>query len=353
MYAVILAGGGGTRLWPLSTPERPKPFLPLLGERSLLQLTADRLAGLVDADAIYVVTDRRYGDLVRAQLPGAQLVEEPMGRNTAAAVALATVAVDRADDEVMAILPADQRIARPAVFREVLTVAATELAGHPFDIADPLVTLGVPPTYPATGFGYVRPVAGPGARVAGLAAHRVERFEEKPTPERAAELLAMPGVAWNAGMFLWRRGVIRAALARHASDILDAVARAWQAGALDEAYPTIRSTSIDYAVLEPASIAGQVVVGAMDAGWSDLGSWNALLTDLGAGDVVGRVVQAGETITIASPDLAVVRRGGRLAIVAGPGTIADEPGPSALLEEAAPRRAVIDALLARVTAAER
>jgi mannose-1-phosphate guanylyltransferase len=353
MYAVILAGGGGTRLWPLSTPDRPKPFLPLLGQRTLLQLTADRLADLVEADAIYVVTDRRYADLVHDQLPGAQLIEEPMGRNTAAAVALATVAIDRPDDEVMVILPADQRIARPTVFRAVLTVAGTELAGHPFGIAEPLVTLGVPPTYPATGFGYVRPVVRPGAQEGGLTAHRVERFEEKPTPERAVELLAIPGVAWNAGMFLWRRGVIRAALARHAPDILDAVAQAWQAGSLDAAYPTIRSTSIDYAVMEPASVAGQVVMGALDAGWSDLGSWSALLADLGADDVVGQVVPAGETATVGSSDLGVVRHDGRLAIVAGPSTIADEPGPSALLEGAAPRRAVIDALVARVTAAER
>ncbi len=96
MYAVILAGGGGTRLWPLSTPDRPKPFLPLLGDRSLLQLTADRLVGLVDADAIFVVADRRHSDLVRAQLPAATVIEEPMGRNTAAAIALAAAAIDAA-----------------------------------------------------------------------------------------------------------------------------------------------------------------------------------------------------------------------------------------------------------------
>src|SRR3990172_4281565 len=148
-------------------------------------------------------------------------------------------------------------------------------------------------------------------------------------------------------MFLWRRGVIRAALARHAPDIFEAVSRAWRAGTLDEAYPAIRSTSIDYAVMEPASVAGQVVMGAMDVGWSDLGSWTALLADLGAGDVVGRVVQAGESAQVGPADLAVVRPDGRLAIVAGPGTIADEPGPCALLEGAAPRRAVIDALVAR------
>jgi mannose-1-phosphate guanylyltransferase len=353
MYAVILAGGGGTRLWPLSTPDRPKPFLPLLGERSLLQLTSDRLAGLVADDAIYVVTDRRYGGLVRAQLPQARLVEEPMGRNTAAAVALAAVAIDRPDDDVMAILPADQRIAQPDVYLRVLDAAAAHLTGHPFGIAEPLVTLGIQPTYPATGFGYVRPLPDRGEMVAGLQALPVERFEEKPTAERAAELLAIPGVAWNAGMFLWRRRVIKSALSHHAPDILDAVSRAWQAGTLVDAYPIIRSTSIDYAVLEPASVAGQVVMGVLDCGWSDLGSWSALLADLGAGDVDGRVVQAHESAEIGLSDLVVVRRDGRLAIVAGPGTIADEPGPSALLEGGAPQRAIIDALVARVTAAER
>ena len=353
MYAVILAGGGGTRLWPLSTPDRPKPFLPLLGERSLLQLTSDRLAGFVAHDAVYVVTDRRHGDLVRAQLPDAQLVEEPTGRNTAAAVALAAVAIDRPEDEVMAILPADQRIARPDVYLRVLVAAATHLTGHPFGIAEPLVTLGIQPSYPATGFGYVRPVAARGEVLAGLQAHPVERFEEKPTAARAAELLTIPGVAWNAGMFLWRRGVIRSALARHASDIVEPISRAWQAGTLDDAYPTIRSTSIDYAVLEPASVAGEVVMGAMDVGWSDLGSWSALLADLGAGEVVGRVIQAGEGAERRAdrpgrrPTRGPARHHGRA------GYDCREPGPSALLERAVPKRAVIEALVARVTAAER
>jgi mannose-1-phosphate guanylyltransferase len=353
MYAVILAGGGGTRLWPLSTEARPKPFLPLLGERTLLQLTSDRLAELVADDAVYVVTDRRYGDLVRAQLPSASVVEEPMGRNTAAAVALATVAIDRPDGDVMAVLPADHRIARPADYLRVLRAAAAHLADHPFGIVEPLVTLGIEPSYAATGFGYVRPVPGRGEEIGGLWAHPVERFEEKPTAERAAELLAIPGVAWNAGMFLWRRGVIRAAFERHAPDILAAVTQGCRAGTLDETYASIRSTSIDYAVMEPASGAGQVVMGAMDVGWSDLGSWTALLADLGAAEVAGRVVQVGESADVGPSDLAVLRREGRLAIMAGPGTIAGEPGPSALLQGAAPQRAVIEALVARVTAAER
>lgn len=353
MYAVILAGGGGTRLWPLSTPERPKPFLPLLGDRSLLQLTADRLSGLVSDEDVFVVTDRRYGALVRAQLPVARLVEEPMGRNTAAAVALATLAIERPDDEVMAILPADHRIARIDAYRRVLETAADRLTGHPFDIAEPLVTLGIQPSYPATGFGYVRPVPGRATPIGDMSAAPVERFEEKPTPERAAELVAMPGVAWNAGMFLWRRQVIRDALARFAPDILEAVAAALRADTLESAYPGIRATSIDYAVMEPASAAGQVVMGGMDVGWSDLGSWSALLADLGAGDLTGRVVPAGEAVVAGVDDLVVVRRDGRLAVMAGPGTIADEPGPCAVLEGASARRAVIDALVARVTTAER
>jgi mannose-1-phosphate guanylyltransferase len=352
MYVVILAGGGGTRLWPVSTPQRPKPFLPLLGDRTLLQMTADRLAGLVADDAVYVVTERRYADLVRAQLPAATVIAEPIGRNTAAAVALAAVAIERRDEEVMAVLPADHAIGREDVFRSVLAAAEVELAGGAFDNPSPLVTLGIEVSRPATEYGYLIPdLDRRSAR--GLTAFPLVSFEEKPTPTRAAELMAMQGVAWNAGMFLWRREVIRAALGRYAPDILDAVAQAWPAATLDEAYQSIRSTSIDYAVMEPAARAGQVVMGAMDVGWNDLGSWSALMADLGAGDVVGRVIQADESAVVGSTDLAVRRRDGRLVIAPGPGTIADETGPSALLEGAAPRRTVIDALVARVTAAER
>ena len=155
MYAVILAGGGGTRLHPLSRPERPKPFLPLLDERSLLQETVDRLSGLTDD--ITVVTDRRYRDIVLEQAPDVAVVVEPLGRNTAAAIALATLVIDRPQDEVMVVLPADQTVQRPEIFRGVLRAAAEHLATGAFGVEDPLVTLGIQVDRPATEYGYLIP----------------------------------------------------------------------------------------------------------------------------------------------------------------------------------------------------
>ncbi|MGH2467998.1 MAG: mannose-1-phosphate guanylyltransferase [Candidatus Limnocylindrales bacterium] len=356
MYAVILAGGGGTRLWPLSSPARPKPFLPLLGERTLLQLTRDRLAGLVAAEDIFVVTDRRYGAFARAQLPDAAIIEEPLGRNTAAAVALATLAIDRPDEEPMLVLPADHRIADAEAFRAVLG-AARSLAAGGLDIARPLITLGIEPTGPATTYGYVVPASTGGTPTAGIPAHRVERFVEKPERALAEALLAgRPPASWNAGIFCWQRGAIHEALERHAPDLLEGVREALQAdGGLDpERYAAVRSTSIDYAVMEPAAAAAQVAVIPMSVGWSDLGSWTALLEALGAPvEVTGRVVPAGEGTELGPDDLLVSRADERLAIVAGPASMAPEADPRAHLTGARRARPLVEALLARVTLADR
>src|SRR5262245_45191074 len=137
MYAVILAGGGGTRLWPLSRPDRPKPFLPLLGDETLIQRTARRIAPLLRDGDLFCVTDRRYGQLVRDQIPEATLIVEPNGRNTAAAITLATAAIDRPDDEVMLVLPADQWIEREDEFLRVLGAAVDRLANGAFGIEEP------------------------------------------------------------------------------------------------------------------------------------------------------------------------------------------------------------------------
>jgi mannose-1-phosphate guanylyltransferase len=317
MYVVILAGGGGTRLWPLSRPDRPKPFLPLVGERTLLQRTVDRVAPLVDEGDIYVVADQRYAQHVREQVPEARLVSEPIGRNTAAAIALATRMIDRPDDDVMAVLPADHWIEKEDAFREVLGSAADGLATGAFGIEDPLVTLGIRPDHPSTHYGYLIPEPLRREKIRGLWAHPLHAFEEKPTEARARELLGMPDVSWNAGMFLWRRRAIRAALEKYTPLPMLIDQAVGSELALKNAYDRVTPISIDKAVMEGAASDHRVVMGGMDVGWSDLGSWTALLRALApdrAGAATGRVVQTGETIDAGPSDLVVHALDGRLTV---------------------------------------
>jgi mannose-1-phosphate guanylyltransferase len=351
MYAVILAGGGGTRLHPLSRPECPKPFLPLLGERSLLQGTVERLEGLTDD--ITVVTDRRYERLVREQVPNVALVLEPLGRNTAAAIALATLVIDRADDEVMVVLPADQTVEDVPVFQRVLGAAAEDLATGAFGIEDPLVTLGIQVDRPATEYGYLIPDVARGATLSGLRAYPLVRFEEKPKPARAEELAKDEGVAWNAGIFLWRRRAIGQALTRYTGLLQSLGPMVGTPTSLQGAYEAIqRPVSIDYAVMEGAAQSGQVVMASMDVGWSDLGSWTALLAALRARGT-GAVVQAGESVEVDHDDLIVRRTSGRLGVIAPP-----ERGrmtatkPIAILRGTGPDRARVEALLERCSEPE-
>ena len=318
MYAVILAGGGGTRLWPLSRPERPKPFLPLLGDESLLQRTVRRIGPLVADGDVYCVVDRRFGHLVRDQVPNVGLIVEPSGRNTAAAIALATAVIDRPEDDVMLVLPADQSIDDEDEFRSVLTVATERLTVSAFEVEDPLVTLGIRPDHPSTHYGYLVPDTMRGGTIAGVRAYPLLAFEEKPIETRARELFNTPGTAWNAGMFAWRRRAIRAALEKY-TPLMMLLEPATSELALAAAYDRITPISIDYAVMESAAADHRVVMGSMDVGWSDLGSWSALLASLArlsgntVGAASGRVVQSGETIEVGPDDLVVRPIDGRLA----------------------------------------
>ncbi|HYO43229.1 MAG TPA: sugar phosphate nucleotidyltransferase [Candidatus Limnocylindrales bacterium] len=357
MYVVIMAGGGGTRLRPLSTTARPKPFLPLLptGE-TLLQRTIARLRGPeldLDDRSICVVASAAYARLVREQVPGIEVVVEPEGRNTAAAIALAALAVDRDDDEVMLVLPADHRIdpEREGVFRSVLRTAADRLATGVFGVESPLVTLGISPSHPSTQYGYLVPRVEAGKDVAGLRAYPLAAFREKPAPTDAEALVASPGVAWNAGMFLWRRRAIRSALERHAPHILSGVADGLASGDLAAAYPLLPSLSIDFAVMEPAGAAGEVVMAGLDVGWSDIGTWPALLEVLGAGIVEAGVVEAGVAVQVAPGDLVVERTASGLALREADGTISVQD-PIANLRGAGGARALVQELLDRCAKAE-
>ena len=350
MYAVILAGGGGTRLRPLSRADRPKPFLPLIDERTLIQRTVDRLAAVPGVSGVFVVVSPVYAGLVREQVPTVAVVVEPEGRNTAAAIARAALAIDRPDDEVMAVLPADHVIRDEPRFAAVLSAAADIAANGAFGVERPLVTLGIDVDRPATDYGYLIPILERGEEIGGLRAYPLEAFREKPDAAAAERLAGQPGVAWNAGMFLWQRGAVRAALEAY-TPLVPALAPAISHPArLAAAYGDLRTRSIDYEVMEPAARDGVVVMASMTVGWTDIGGWTALITELG-GRGTGRVAEAGEIVTLDSDDLLLRPTVHGLGLAGGPGTIALD-APSAVLTGVGTDRDLIEALMARVAAAE-
>ena len=352
MYAVVMAGGGGTRLWPLSRPETPKPFLPLLDERSLLQRTVDRIVGHGELglapDDVAVVTEGRYGPIVRVQLPGVRVIAEPMGRNTAAAIALATLQFDRDPAEPMLVLPADAWIdpEREDVYREVLR-AASRIAGNgAFGVDAPLVTLGVQPQFPATEYGYLIPDYDAGATIDGVKAYPLVGFEEKPNLERAGQLYSQLGVAWNAGIFVWQRRAIRDAIDRYTGLITMIGTVATSDSGLRAAYDRLKPLSIDRAVMEGAASDRKVAMASANVGWSDLGSWTQLLAAIG-GTGVGRVLPPNEPAQATEDDLVLERQAGRLALSSGPRDILAQ-SPVALLAGAAVAREPVEALVTRV-----
>jgi len=278
-YAVILAGGRGTRFWPLSRERRPKQLLPLLGRRSLLQETWRRLVPLFPRRRIYVVTSRKQARAVRRQLPAlpqGNLLVEPVGRNTAAAVALAAAHIGKneRDDALLAVFPADHAIARPGVLRRAVRAALATAAAEPC-----AVVCGIPPTEPNTGYGYIER-----GRLwkwrSGVRVYRARRFTEKPERATAVRYLHSGRYFWNAGMFFWRLSTFDRLLRRYLPATARALARLQTAigtrgyrRRLAAVYPKLKNISVDYALLEQAPDV-RVVPAAM--GWSDLGSWAAL-----------------------------------------------------------------------------
>ncbi|GGC05454.1 hypothetical protein GCM10011494_25030 [Novosphingobium endophyticum] len=268
---VILCGGSGTRLWPRSRAARPKPFLPLVGERTLFEATLDRCPASKGFAPPVVVTGRQHLEHVEAQLGGrtdARIIVEPAAKNTAAAIALAACRLP--EDAIMLVCPSDHHIGRPEVFAEAARAAA-QLAGEGW-----LVSFGIEATAPETGFGYLKrgePIGATGFRTA--------QFVEKPDLERAKAFLAEGVYAWNGGIFAFRVRDFMAELAAHRPRIAAAVREAVAGGREDGArfhpdpqvFATVESDSVDYAVMENTRRAAMVPA---DMDWSDIGNWQAL-----------------------------------------------------------------------------
>jgi mannose-1-phosphate guanylyltransferase len=284
-----MAGGKGERFWPLSRARAPKQLLGLLGGGSLLQQTVDRILPLVPKDNVFVITNQVQLPEVRRQLrqlPRANLVAEPVVRDTAAAVALGAALVgSRSTTGVMAVLPADHVIREERRFRRVLTDGLRRASQDAV-----MVTIGIPPTEAATGYGYIEvaellPQAGARGRPGTTRFHRVRQFVEKPPLERAMEYVQGGRHRWNAGMFLWSYATIMEGLRQHQTALWEASER-WRtvaarpallARVLEREYPGLPRISIDYALMERAR---NVVVADGDFGWDDLGSWTALMRHL-------------------------------------------------------------------------
>jgi len=278
VHTVIMAGGSGVRFWPQSRRHRPKQLLNIVGEKTMIRATVDRVIPVTPIDKIMIVTGVHHSEKIHKQIPEMpenSIVAEPVGRNTAPCVALAAYKLAKRDPEaVMVVLPADHLITKEEEFRSILRDAAKLAA----DTGD-LITFGIIPDRPETGYGYIQ--LGPMiAEFGGLKAHRVERFVEKPDLITAQSYLQHGDYLWNSGMFIWKVSSIVNALQRY----LPVVSKAMESltpffdtpdepKAIAEVYESLPDISIDYGVMERAD---NVLVVPVDVGWNDVGSWTSL-----------------------------------------------------------------------------
>ncbi|MCW9705748.1 mannose-1-phosphate guanylyltransferase [Fodinibius salsisoli] len=279
LHAVIMAGGSGTRFWPRSTQEHPKQFLNLFGDRTMLQKTVDRIEELIPAERTWVITNERYEDLVHEQLPDVPLqniVGEPMPKNTAPCVALAAALIhDQDPDGTMVVLPADHLIEDTETFLAVLeTAQAKAKAG------ENLITVGIEPGHPETGYGYIEFDKDSSGIYAGREVKKVHQFREKPDKEKAQEFLDSGNFLWNSGMFVWTTSTIlkefdrfQPEIKKEADKLQNSVGTDSQDEAINTFYQNCPSISIDYGIMESSN---NVFVVPGSFGWNDVGSWKAV-----------------------------------------------------------------------------
>ncbi len=320
-YICILAGGIGSRFWPSSTVERPKQFLDILGVgKSLIQLTYDRCLQLVPPERILIITNKRYRALVQEHLPGIppnNILCEPSMNNTGPAVAYAALRIQAEDPKaVFAMLPSDHMILKEDAYLDKLR-QALDFAGS----SNAIVTLGILPTRPDTGYGYISAEIGAvSAELNGSSILKVAAFKEKPDRETAEAYLSAGHYFWNAGMFIWSVETVLRSFEMHAPEILHELQKDLskynteeEQAYIDRVYPLTPSISVDYAILERAD---NVFTIPSDIGWSDLGTWNSLHAFQSCDDN-GNVVQIGQGSVIevenslirVAPDKKVIIRG--------------------------------------------
>ena len=312
-YGLILAGGRGTRFWPRSRKRSAKQVLNVVGERSLIQATVDRLAPVIPPERLWVLTNDFLRDAIVRQLPEIpkrQILAEPMQRNTAPAIGLAAHILQSQDpDAVMGVFPSDHVVGKPAQYRATVRAALKAAAGGR------LMVVGIQPRWAETGYGYIE--FPEGTKSGGREPIRVQRFHEKPELAKAQDYVAAGNFYWNSGMFFWRASVLLDQLREHlpkTATILAALPRFGSAGfarKLKQAFPLCDNISIDYAVLEKAAqVSG---IAAADFGWNDVGSWNAVY-ELRRRDRSGNAI-APESVLIDAENNFVDARGKWVALV--------------------------------------
>ncbi len=308
-FALIMAGGGGTRLWPLSTKQRPKQSLQLFGSDTLFQISIDRIAPIFDLSNIYILTVEEQAVMLQAQrpeIPEANFIIEPFPRGTASVVGLSAVYLHEQDPEaVMACLTADHFIQDEERFRAVL-LAAYEAAKD-----DHLVTLGIQPAYPDTGYGYIH--AGAAADTyQGIEGYHARSFKEKPDRETAERYLAEGGYYWNSGMFVWKTERILVEFERQMPElysglmkIKESLGKKSEPNVIHSVWESLSSVTIDYGIMEGAQ--DVIILPTGEIGWLDVGDWGRIF-NLGMPDEFGNVIDAGRVIAIDARNSLVLQK---------------------------------------------
>lgn len=330
IHAVIMAGGVGTRFWPHSRRNRPKQFLDITGRKTMIRATVERITPLIPYERITVVAGSSHAEDIKRQLPELkehQVIAEPVGRNTAPCVALAAYRLRKKDPEaIMAVLPADHVVGKEGDFREALRVAVDAIACGEY-----LLTFGIVPNRPETGYGYIK-IGEPKWGSEPNAVFTVIRFVEKPDLSTAKYYLASGTYLWNSGIFVWKAADIITALDRHLPrlstairGISDSLGTTEESRAIEQAYEGIEAISIDYGVLEKAD---NVLCLPIDVDWNDVGSW-ASLDGVWDRDDDGNAVR-GEVVSVQSRDC-IVSSPHKLAALIGAENLIVVDTPDALM----------------------